>query len=250
MAAPRRQRTLSGRRGGGAALGCQWQRRGGGARFWGSRWQPGSGQLAHHLPRLSASACASIPRKDVHRLPLIPLMCRLLPVTHQAITTPPPVLQDKERLYLELKSILARQPGPEAAEQLNLYQVGPRPWAAAHVHSSGCTAPHRMCTAGRCSVPPHLLPAASSRHLKVLLPLLLGIACGTAANTLPLPRTAPPAGQPAGEEQADEGAGLGAQHVPSAGTLPLLLWGWRCWGGDAGVAVAALQRYPQERYRA
>ncbi len=33
------------------------------------------------------------------------------------------MLQEKERLYLELKSILARQPGPEAAEQLNLYQA-------------------------------------------------------------------------------------------------------------------------------
>lgn len=32
-------------------------------------------------------------------------------------------LQEKEKLYLELKSILARQPGPEAAEQLSLYQV-------------------------------------------------------------------------------------------------------------------------------
>ncbi|PRW33224.1 flagellar associated isoform A [Chlorella sorokiniana] len=32
-------------------------------------------------------------------------------------------IQEKERLYLELKSILARQPGPEAAEQLNLYQA-------------------------------------------------------------------------------------------------------------------------------
>lgn len=33
-------------------------------------------------------------------------------------------LQEKEKLYLELKSILARQPGPEAAEQLSIYQVG------------------------------------------------------------------------------------------------------------------------------
>ncbi|KAL4439847.1 hypothetical protein ABPG75_002848 [Micractinium tetrahymenae] len=35
-------------------------------------------------------------------------------------------IQEKERLYLELKSILARQPGPEAAEQLNLYQASLR----------------------------------------------------------------------------------------------------------------------------
>lgn len=42
--------------------------------------------------------------------------------------------QEKERLYLELKSILARQPGPEAAEQLNLYQVGEGEGEGRHVH--------------------------------------------------------------------------------------------------------------------
>lgn len=35
-----------------------------------------------------------------------------------------PAPQEKERLYVELKTILARQPGPEVAEQLNMYQVG------------------------------------------------------------------------------------------------------------------------------
>ncbi|KAG8545129.1 hypothetical protein GDO81_021360 [Engystomops pustulosus] len=30
--------------------------------------------------------------------------------------------QEKEKLYVELKHILARQPGPEAAEQLQIYQ--------------------------------------------------------------------------------------------------------------------------------
>lgn len=33
-------------------------------------------------------------------------------------------LQEKEKLYVELKGILARQPGPEVAEQLSIYQVG------------------------------------------------------------------------------------------------------------------------------
>jgi hypothetical protein len=33
------------------------------------------------------------------------------------------VLQEKEKLYVELKGILARQPGPEVAEQLSIYQV-------------------------------------------------------------------------------------------------------------------------------
>ncbi|XP_031418416.1 cilia- and flagella-associated protein 58 isoform X2 [Clupea harengus] len=32
------------------------------------------------------------------------------------------LLQEKEKLYVELKHILARQPGPEAAEQLHIYQ--------------------------------------------------------------------------------------------------------------------------------
>ena len=31
-------------------------------------------------------------------------------------------LKEKERLYVELKNILARQPGPEVAEQLGIYQ--------------------------------------------------------------------------------------------------------------------------------
>ena len=32
-------------------------------------------------------------------------------------------IQEREKLYVELKAILARQPGPEAAEQLSYYQV-------------------------------------------------------------------------------------------------------------------------------
>ena len=32
------------------------------------------------------------------------------------------LIQEKEKLYLELKHILARQPGPEVAEQLSIYQ--------------------------------------------------------------------------------------------------------------------------------
>jgi hypothetical protein len=41
-------------------------------------------------------------------------------------TTPCHHPQEKEKLYLELKNILARQPGPEVAEQLSLYQAGLR----------------------------------------------------------------------------------------------------------------------------
>ena len=32
------------------------------------------------------------------------------------------LIQEKEKLYMELKQILARQPGPEVAEQLQIYQ--------------------------------------------------------------------------------------------------------------------------------
>jgi len=32
------------------------------------------------------------------------------------------LIQEKERLYIELKNILARQPGPEVEEQLEVYQ--------------------------------------------------------------------------------------------------------------------------------
>ena len=32
------------------------------------------------------------------------------------------MLQQKEKEYLELKEVLARQPGPEVAEQLQVYQ--------------------------------------------------------------------------------------------------------------------------------
>jgi hypothetical protein len=40
------------------------------------------------------------------------------------LNSPPftPFLQEKEKLYVELKNILARQPGPEVAEQVALYQ--------------------------------------------------------------------------------------------------------------------------------
>jgi chromosome segregation ATPase len=36
------------------------------------------------------------------------------------------LIQEKEKLYVELKNILARQPGPEVAEQLNIYQASLR----------------------------------------------------------------------------------------------------------------------------
>lgn len=32
-------------------------------------------------------------------------------------------IQEKEKLYIELKNILSRQPGPEVSQQLSLYKV-------------------------------------------------------------------------------------------------------------------------------
>ena len=36
------------------------------------------------------------------------------------------LIQEKDKLYVEIKNILARQPGPEVAEQLSIYQQGLR----------------------------------------------------------------------------------------------------------------------------
>lgn len=55
--------------------------------------------------------------------------------------------QEKERLYVELKGILARQPGPEVAEQLSIYQVCMRTAVTphAHVRESGAANAHTQC---------------------------------------------------------------------------------------------------------
>jgi hypothetical protein len=33
------------------------------------------------------------------------------------------LIQEKEKLYVELKNVIGRQPGPEAAEQISVYQA-------------------------------------------------------------------------------------------------------------------------------
>ena len=80
-------------------------------------------------------------------------------------------MQEKERLYLELKSILARQPGPEAAEQLSLYQArlgypGGQGRGAAQGRAVGWV---QRSAAASCLPPPQPLP----RH-----------PCGTAEKSL------------------------------------------------------------------
>ena len=51
------------------------------------------------------------------------LLCVQLLLTDELPRLQDLLIQEKEKLYVELKNILARQPGPEVAEQLSLYQV-------------------------------------------------------------------------------------------------------------------------------
>ena len=47
--------------------------------------------------------------------------CNIFPLFYQVVEKEL-LIQEKEKLYMELKQILARQPGPEVAEQVQLYQ--------------------------------------------------------------------------------------------------------------------------------
>merc|ERR1711998_173344 len=53
------------------------------------------------------------------------LQKRLIAKTEQVVEKDL-LIAEKEKLYVELKNILARQPGPEVAEQLSVYQSSPR----------------------------------------------------------------------------------------------------------------------------
>merc|ERR1712021_113513 len=53
------------------------------------------------------------------------LQKRLISKTEEAVEKDL-LIQEKEKLYVELKNILARQPGPEVAEQLSVYQTNLR----------------------------------------------------------------------------------------------------------------------------
>ena len=47
--------------------------------------------------------------------------CNIFPLFYEVVEKEL-LIQEKEKLYMELKQILARQPGPEVAEQVQLYQ--------------------------------------------------------------------------------------------------------------------------------
>ena len=49
-------------------------------------------------------------------------MCLIDTYTTQQVVEKELLIQEKEKLYMELKQILQRQPGPEVAEQLQIYQ--------------------------------------------------------------------------------------------------------------------------------
>lgn len=44
-------------------------------------------------------------------------------VAHAQVVEKDLLICEKEKLYMELKNILARQPGPEVSEQLTIYQA-------------------------------------------------------------------------------------------------------------------------------
>ena len=50
------------------------------------------------------------------------LATTLSPPIHTQVVEKELLIQEKEKLYMELKAILQRQPGPEVAEQLQIYQ--------------------------------------------------------------------------------------------------------------------------------
>jgi len=64
---------------------------------------------------------ASDPNRYEMILKIQALQKRLIDKTEEVVEKEL-AIQEKEKLYVELKQILARQPGPEVAEQLSLYQ--------------------------------------------------------------------------------------------------------------------------------
>ena len=86
---------------------------------------------AHPIPTCRAWGCrwrkleGSDPTTYEMILKIQALQRRLITKTEEVVEKDL-LIGEKEKLYLELKSILARQPGPEAAEQLSLYQASLR----------------------------------------------------------------------------------------------------------------------------
>jgi hypothetical protein len=84
------------------------------------------------------------------------------------------LLQEKEKLYVELKGILARQPGPEVAEQLSIYQVG----HSRHVLFFVCfiTEQHLLIASSRSGCDLHASIATAAKLCDLELHVTLGCA--------------------------------------------------------------------------
>jgi len=77
------------------------------------------------------------------------LQRRLIAKTEEAVERDL-LIAEKDKLYVECKNILARQPGPEVAEQLSAYQQA-RPRAAGHAHGLASSDSSRAARARRCA---------------------------------------------------------------------------------------------------
>ena len=94
----------------------------------------------HRSPHALTPFCMAIPplTPTSALLPSQALQKRLITKTEEVVEKDL-MIQEKDKLYVELKNILARQPGPEVAEQLSVYQ--------------------------QVAAPPHLLPPSPPRPL-------------------------------------------------------------------------------------
>ena len=74
-------------------------------------------QKIHTLQRRLIQKTEEVRPSAVHQHTPTPHCCCYLQVVEKEL-----LIQEKEKLYMELKQILQRQPGPEVAEQLQIYQ--------------------------------------------------------------------------------------------------------------------------------
>lgn len=75
----------------------------------------------HWLLHLSETKALQLDISPLDLLPKILHDAKILAKSSQVVEKEL-LIQEKEKLYMELKQILARQPGPEVAEQLSIYQ--------------------------------------------------------------------------------------------------------------------------------
>jgi hypothetical protein len=83
-------------------------------------------EFAYRKPCCAIVHCSVLQGSDPSQYEMIQkmqmLQKRLIAKTEEVVEKEL-MIQEKEKLYIELKHILARQPGPEVAEQLQIYQA-------------------------------------------------------------------------------------------------------------------------------